>query len=58
MRALQPQRLEPCYRFMRMGQGCEGELSPKFISLAVVDLAVSSLFATSKGDETTLSLKR
>jgi len=50
MRALQPQRLEPCYCFMRMGQGCEGGFSPKFISLAVVDLAVPSLFATSEGD--------
>jgi hypothetical protein len=35
-----------------MGQGCEGEFSPKFISLAVVDLAVPSLFATSEGDPT------
>jgi hypothetical protein len=36
MRALQPQRHEPCYRFMRVGQGREGELSPNFISLAFV----------------------
>lgn len=36
MRALQPQRHEPCYCVLWMGQGCEGERSLRFISLALL----------------------